>query len=233
MAGWLPENVSSFGAEVDGVFWLIFYITAVWFFLTEGLIVYFIFRYRRKPGRKAAYVAGDTWGQFAWVLVPLAVVVILDVIIDVSGGEVWAKIKRQMPETDIVVRAAGKQFNWEFTYPGPDGKFGTEDDLQLDNDLHVPVGKAVRVILTSKDVVHSFFLPHFRLKQDAMPGREIPVWFQAKKTGEFEIPCAELCGFGHSGMKGTVYVHTPEDYQNWLKERWPAASIGSDAKNSG
>jgi cytochrome c oxidase subunit 2 len=233
MAGWLPENVSSFGAEVDGVFWLIFYITAVWFFLTEGLIVYFIFRYRRKPGRKAAYVAGDTWGQFAWVLVPLAVVVILDVIIDVSGGEVWAKIKRQMPEADIVVRAAGKQFNWEFTYPGPDGKFGTEDDLQLDNDLHVPVGKAVRVILTSKDVVHSFFLPHFRLKQDAMPGREIPVWFQAKKTGEFEIPCAELCGFGHSGMKGTVYVHTPEDYQNWLKERWPAASIGSDAKNSG
>ena len=233
MAGWLPENVSSFGAEVDGIFWLIFYITAVWFFLTEGLIVYFIFRYRRKPGRKAVYAAGDTWGQFAWILVPLAVVVILDVIIDVSGGEVWAKIKRQTPETDIVVRAAGKQFNWEFTYPGPDGKFGTEDDLQLDNDLHVPVGKAVRVILTSKDVVHSFFLPHFRLKQDAMPGREIPVWFQATKTGEFEIPCAELCGFGHSGMKGIVYVHTPDEYQRWLKERWPAGSTGSDAKNPG
>lgn len=224
MAGWLPENVSSFGGEVDGIFWLIFYITAVWFFLTEGLILYFVFRYRRKPGVKAAYVTGDNWRQFAWVLAPLAVVVILDVIIDVSGGEVWAKIKRQIPETDIIVRAAGKQFNWEFTYPGPDGKFGTEDDLQLDNDLHVPVGKPVRVNLTSKDVVHSFFLPHFRLKQDAMPGREIPVWFQATKTGEFEIPCAELCGFGHSGMKGTVYVHTPEDYQKWLKERWPAGA---------
>jgi cytochrome c oxidase subunit 2 len=132
-----------------------------------------------------------------------------------------------MPETDIVVRAAGKQFNWEFTYPGPDGRFGTEDDLQLDNDLHVPVGKPVRVILTSKDVIHSFFLPHFRLKQDAMPGREIPVWFEATKTGEFEIPCAELCGFGHSGMKGLVYVHTPEDYQKWIKERWAAGGAGS------
>jgi cytochrome c oxidase subunit 2 len=227
MGSWLPENVSTFGGDVDEIFSLIFYITAVWFFLTEGLILYFIFRYRRKPGKKAAYVAGDTWSQFAWVLLPLAVVVILDVVIDVNGGEVWAKIKRQMPETDIVVRAAGKQFNWEFTYPGPDRKFGTADDLQLDNDLHVPVGKPVRVILTSKDVIHSFFLPNFRLKQDAMPGREILVWFQATKTGEFEIPCAELCGFGHSGMKGIVYVHTPEDYQKWIKERWPAGGAGS------
>jgi cytochrome c oxidase subunit 2 len=227
MASWLPENVSTFGGDVDGIFKLIFYITAVWFFITEGLILYFVFRYRRKPGRKAAYVAGDTWSQVAWVLVPLVIVVILDVIIDVNGGEVWAKIKRQMPDTDIVVRAAGKQFNWEFTYPGPDGKFGTEDDLQLDNDLHVPVGKPVRVILTSKDVIHSFFLPNFRLKQDAMPGREIPVWFQATKTGEFEIPCAELCGFGHSGMKGIVYVHTPEDYQKWVKERWTTDGTGS------
>ncbi len=230
MGGWLPENVSTFGGDVDQIFRLIFYITAVWFFITEGLIIYFILRYRRKPGQKAAYVTGNTWAQLAWVLVPLAVVVILDVIIDINGGEVWAKIKRQMPETDIVVHAAGKQFNWQFTYPGRDGKFGTEDDIQLDNDLHVPVGKPVRVILTSKDVIHSFFLPNFRLKQDAMPGREIPVWFEATKTGEFEIPCAELCGFGHSGMKGTLYVHTPEDYQKWLKERWAESGPNQSAK---
>jgi cytochrome c oxidase subunit II len=115
---------STFGGEVDGVFWLIFHITAVWFFLTEGLILYLVFRYRRKPGRKTAYVRGDTWRQFAWVLVPSGVVVVLDVAIDVSGGEVWAKTQRQMPETDIVVRAAGKRFNWEFTYPGPTGSSG-------------------------------------------------------------------------------------------------------------
>jgi cytochrome c oxidase subunit 2 len=224
MLNWLPENVSTFGADVDGIFLLIFYITTVWFFITEGLIVYFVFRYRRRPGQKAVYATGNTWSQLAWVLVPLSIVIVLDVIIDIRGGEVWAKIKIQRPPADVVVRAAGKQFNWEFVYPGPDGKFGTQDDLRTDNELHIPVGKSIRVILTSKDVIHSFFLPHFRLKQDAMPGREIPVWFEAIKTGEFEIPCAELCGFGHSGMKGLLVVHTLEDYQKWLTEKQSAAA---------
>ena len=219
MSKWFPENVGSFGADIDGVFWLIFYITTVWFFITEGLIIYFIIRYRRRPGRKAVYAAGDTWSQLAWVLVPLAIVVVLDLIIDIRSADVWAKVKLQRPPADVVVHAVGKQFNWEFIYPGPDGKFGTEDDLRTDNALHVPVSKTIHVILTSKDVIHSFFLPHFRLKQDAMPGREIPVWFEAKQTGEFEIPCAELCGFGHSGMKGMLYVHPEEDYHKWLKER--------------
>jgi cytochrome c oxidase subunit 2 len=219
MSSWFPENVSTFGADIDGIFWLIFYITTVWFFITEGLIVYFIIRYRRRPGRKAVYAAGDTWSQLAWILVPLAIVVVLDLIIDIRGADVWARVKLQRPPADIVVRAVGKQFNWEFVYPGADGKFGTEDDLQTDNELHVPVGKPISILLSSKDVIHSFFLPHFRLKQDALPGREIPVWFEATKTGEFEIPCAELCGFGHSGMKGMLFVHSGEEYQNWLKDK--------------
>ena len=221
MRNWFPANVSTFGADVDGIFWLIFYIITVWFFLTEGLLVYFIIRYRRKPGEKAAYVLGDTMPQLAWVLAPLIVIVALDLLIDIRGADVWAKIKGQPPPADVTVRAMGKQLNWGFTYPGPDGKFGTEDDLQIDNDLHVPVGKVVHVILTSKDVIHSFFLPHARLKQDVLPGREIPVWFQISKSGEYEIPCAELCGFGHSGMNGKLYAHSAEDYEKWLKERWP------------
>jgi cytochrome c oxidase subunit 2 len=219
MQHWFPENVSTFGDDVDGIFWLIFYITTVWFFITEGLIVYFIIRYRRRPGRKAVYAAGDSWSQLAWVLVPLAVVVVLDLIIDIRGADVWAKVKLQRPAADVIVRAVGKQFNWAFVYPGADGKFDTDDDLTTDNELHVPVGKPINVLLTSKDVIHSFFLPHFRLKQDAMPGREIPVWFEATKTGEFEIPCAELCGFGHSGMKGMLFVHSDEEYQKWLKDK--------------
>jgi cytochrome c oxidase subunit 2 len=223
MAGWFPENVSTFGGDVDGVFWLIYYITAVWFVLTEGLILYFIFRYRRRPGQRAAYVTGEKLSEMAWVLVPLAIVLVLDFWIDIRGADVWAKVKGQPPPTDFVVRAAGKQFNWEFVYPGSDGKFGTEDDLTSDNELHIPIHKPIHVILTSKDVIHSFFLPHFRLKQDAMPGREIPLWFEATKLGQYEIPCAELCGFGHSGMKGLVVVHTPEDYQKWLKEKSPPA----------
>jgi cytochrome c oxidase subunit 2 len=209
--------------DVDGIFWLIFYITTVWFLITEGLIVYFIFRYRRRPGRKAVYAAGDTWSQLAWVLAPLALVIVLDLIIDLRGADVWAKVKLQRPPTDFVVHAVGKQFNWEFIYPGADGKFGSDDDLTTDNELHIPVGKPIHVVLKSKDVIHSFFLPHFRLKQDAMPGREIPLWFEATKTGQYEIPCAELCGFGHSGMKGLLVVHTAEEFHQWLRAKQSGA----------
>ena len=125
MQNWFPENVSTYGGDVDGIFWFIFYITAVWFVLTEGLILYFLVRYRRAPGRKATYALGDSWSQLAWVLVPLAIVVVLDLLIDIHGADVWAKVKGEPPAADVVVRAAGKQFNWEFVYPGPDGKFGT------------------------------------------------------------------------------------------------------------
>jgi len=222
MRDWFPENVSTFGGDVDGIFWFIFYIVTVWFFLTEGLIVYFMVRYRRKAGQKATYALGNTWTQLAWVLVPLAIVVVLDLFIDIRGADVWAKVKGQRPPADVTVRGVGKQFNWEFIYPGPDGKLGNEDDLSSDNELHVPVGKVVHVILTSKDVIHSFFLPHFRLKQDAVPGRQIPVWFEATKIGAYEIPCAELCGFGHSGMNGKLFVHSPADFEKWLQEKGAA-----------
>ena len=87
----------------------------------------------------------------------------------------------------------------------------------------MPVVKPVHVILKSKDVIHSFFLPNLRLKQDTVPGRDIVAWFEATKPGQYEMPCAELCGFGHSGMKGWLYVHTPEDYAKWAKEKWPSS----------
>lgn len=221
MSNWFPENISTFGGDVDSIFYFIFYITAFWFVLTEGILLYFLFRYRRQPGQRATYITGEKFSQLAFLLIPLAIVFVLDIWIDLRGADVWARIKGKPPASDIVVRATGKQFNWEFTYAGPDGKFDTEDDLKLDNSLHIPVGRVIHVILTSQDVIHSFFLPHLRLKQDVVPGRQITAWFEATKPGEYEIPCAELCGFGHSGMKGTLYVHTPEDYQGWLKEQWP------------
>jgi cytochrome c oxidase subunit 2 len=134
---------------------------------------------------------------------------------------IWGKIKQEVPPTNIQVRVTAKQFNWEFLYPGPDGKFDTGDDLLLDNELHVPVNRVVQVFLTSKDVIHSFFLPHLRMKQDTLPGRVIQGWFEATKTGVYEIPCAELCGFGHSGMLGHLTVHSGGDYEKWVKEQWP------------
>src|SRR5262249_874182 len=98
--------------------------------------------------------------------------------------------------------------------------------------LNVPVNKKIRVILRSKDVIHSFFVPQMRLKQDAMPGRSITVWFEATKPGRYEIPCAELCGFGHSGMKGWMTVHTQDDYAHWVKDRWPSSPSADAATHT-
>ena len=141
----------------------------------------------------------------------------------------WANIKWRQPPSDFNVWLTAKQFNWEIAYAGPDGKLGTEDDVTMDNDLHVPVNKTVRISLRSKDVIHSFFVPNFRLKQDAVPGREIPVWFKAIKAGKYEAPCAELCGFGHSGMKGWVFVHEQAEYDAWATEHKVGPAVTAPA----
>ena len=223
MSNWLPESVSTYGGDIDAIFYLIYYVTGAWFVLTLGVTILFLIRYRRREGRRATYVHGNTLAQSAWILVPALIVLLMDFWIDFRSAEVWAKVMGRMPPSDLRVQVTAKQFNWEMVYPGPDGQFGTADDLQLENELHVPVGKVVRVTLKSKDVIHSFFLPHVRLKQDAVPGREIEAWFEATKPGRYEIPCAELCGFGHSGMKGWLTVHPPDEYQKWVKQRWPSS----------
>ena len=223
MSSWLPESVSTYGGDIDAIFYLIYYVTGAWFVLTLGVTILFLIRYRRREGRRATYVHGNTLAQSAWILVPGLIVLLMDFWIDFRSAEVWAKVMGRMPSSDLRVQVTAKQFNWEMVYPGPDGQFGTADDLMLDNELHVPVNKVVRVTLKSKDVIHSFFLPHLRLKQDAVPGREIEAWFEATKAGRYEIPCAELCGFGHSGMKGWLTVHPPDEYQKWVKQRWPSS----------
>jgi cytochrome c oxidase subunit 2 len=217
---WLPPNASTYGGDIDGLLRLIWLLTVVWFFLTMGALGVFLVRYRRRPGRRAAYVKGERLREAAWVLVPVAVVLVLDIWLDVLGAPVWARVKVERPAAPLTIQVTGKQFNWEVVYAGPDGRFGTEDDRQLLDELHVPVGVPVTVVLKSKDVIHSFFLPNFRMKQDAVPGRTIEGWFEATQTGKFELPCAMLCGFGHSGMKAWLYVHPPEEYQRWVKEQW-------------
>jgi len=221
MMRWLPENVSTYGGDIDALLSFIYSLTLFWFFLTIGLIGVFLVVYRRRDGRRATYVQGERFAEAAWILIPAAIVLVLDLWIDIRGSDAWAKVKGRIPPTTYHVEVIGKQFNWEIVYPGPDGKFGTADDLKLDNELHVPVNQVIHGKLKSKDVIHNFFLPNLRFKQDAVPGREQDFWFQVTKPGKYEMPCAELCGFGHSGMNGYLYVHTPEDYQQWLKERWP------------
>lgn len=218
---WFPKNISTFGGEIDFVFYLIFYIVGVGFFLGEGFILYSLIRYRRKEGKKAKFLPGNTWEQAAWILIPAAIILVLDLWIDFAGAKAYEEVKGDMPVSDVVVQVAGKQFNWIITYPGPDGMFGTDDDLIQENDMHVPVNKVVKLILTSEDVIHSFFIPVLRLKQDVLPGRQIEGWFEATETGEYEIACAELCGYGHYTMRGVLFVHSEEEYQKWVTVKWP------------
>jgi cytochrome c oxidase subunit 2 len=217
LIGPLPEGLSTYSGEIDTVFYVIYYITGAVFILVSLLLIWFLIRYRQR-GQRAIYSHGSTALELAWTVVPAAVFIILFLV----SQSTWARIKILTPPGDVEVRLLAKQFSWTFQYPGPDGKFDTADDKNFDGDnLHVPVNKVVRVYLQAVDVIHSFFVPVLRLKQDVVPGREIVAWFEATKTGRYEIPCAELCGPGHSGMKGWLTVHTAEDYQKWVRAQWP------------
>ena len=221
---WLPENVSTYGKEIDSLFVLIYYITTITCLLVLAGTLYLVLRYRAVKGGRAVYNHGNTTLEIIWTIVPAVVFIMLGFM----SRTVWSEVRQTLPESNIKVRIMASQFNWMMTYPGLDGQFGTADDYSQENLLHVPVDHVVQVTLMSKDVIHSFFLPNLRLKQDAVPGREITVWFKATKTGDYEIPCAELCGFGHSSMKGYLKVHTPDEFQAWSKEKnaFPAGVSG-------
>ncbi|MFQ5876339.1 MAG: cytochrome c oxidase subunit II [Acidobacteriota bacterium] len=221
MLEWFPKNVSTYGGDIDHVFRLILYIVGFWFVLAEATLLYFILRYGRRSGGRASFVTGEKWSQAAWVLIPAAIVLVLDLGIDFAGARAYEKIKGEAPASDVSVQVVGRQFNWMITYPGPDGEFGTVDDLAVENEMNVPVGRVVRLLLRSEDVVHSFFVPSLRLKQDLVPGREIEAWFQITEPGTYEIACAELCGFGHYTMRGLLIARSPEVYDRWVEEQWP------------
>ncbi len=216
---WLPENVSTYGRDIDWLFHLIYYITGITAILVFATMLAFLVMYKDRPGRRARYTHGNATLEIVWTVIPALILVILTFL----SVPAWSKIKMAAPPpSDFVLQVTAKQFNWQVTYPGPDGKFGTPDDKTLLDEMHVPVNKVVHIHLRSQDVIHSFFVPQFRMKQDAVPGREIVQWFEATKPGKYELPCAELCGFGHSGMRGWIYVHTPDEYTKWAAENLKA-----------
>ncbi len=223
MLGYLPENVSTFGDRIDSLFRLIYVITSVTFVLVAITLIAFLILYRQREGVRAHYTHGSKTLEIIWTVVPAIILVVI------TGMSVttWRDIQMRTPEADVEVLVIGKQYNWRMIYPGPDGQFETDDDLELANELHVPVNENVIVRLQSEDVIHSFFLPHLRVKQDAMPGRTITVWFNAIKTGEYEIACAELCGFGHYNMRGLLTVHEQDDYESWMAETWPMTTAAA------
>ncbi len=213
----LPETVSTYGPAIDQMYYVILVITGVVFFLTEGILIAFLILYRHKEGRKAAYIHGSTKAEVIWTVTPFLIVM----WIALASKSSWDLVKNpaNFPADAMQLVVTAKQYEWNVTYAGADGRIGTADDFTVRNQLHVPVNRAIRVNLRAEDVIHSFFLPDFRLKQDAIPGKEIPVWFEATRTGEFTLGCAELCGLGHYRMKGTVYVHTEADFQSWAASR--------------
>ncbi len=216
---WFPHDISTFGPRVDLIFEVIFWLTVSVWVLVMATMATFLVRYRHRPERKASFIHGNTNLEIIWT----ATTAIIMIALALGSRSTWAFIKEAGPPGQVFYRVTAKQFNWEITYPGPDGKLGTADDVTVENEMHVPVNQVVRLELTSQDVIHSFFVPNMRLKQDAVPGRTINVWFEAKEIGQYEIPCAELCGFGHSGMKGTLTVESQADFQKWLKETYAGA----------
>jgi cytochrome c oxidase subunit 2 len=213
----LPPGASTFVGDIDWLYYLILIVTGIAFVVVEVALVWFAIKYRARPGRKAVYEHGSTRAEIIWTSVTAVVVVVIGLL----SAPAWNKIKgRNGPPADSMPLAiAAKQFEWNVTYPGADGKIGTTDDYTLRGQLHVPVNRPVVAMLTSEDAIHSFFVPAFRIKQDAVPGMHIRVWFQATKEGTYELGCAELCGLGHYRMRATVTVHSQEDYDRWAAQQ--------------
>ena len=218
----MPDNVvSTYGTTLDDLWLVILWVTGIIFFATEIILLVFMVKYRHREGRKAEYIQGSHKAEVVWTAIPFVLVMALAFY---SKG-VWDEIRDPdlIPTNAYPINMIATQFEWNATYAGTDGEFDTSDDFVSRNVLHVPVAQPVVVNLIAQDVIHSFFLPEFRVKQDAVPGMIIPVWFEATRTGEFTLACAELCGLGHYTMGGTVLVHSQADFQDWLAEQQAAA----------
>ena len=212
----LPESASSYAPTIDQLFWAILGITGFFFFLVQGALLFFVLKYRAAPGKKASYIHGNTAVEIIWTIIPAGILLALTL----ASQKVWAEIRypKQTPATAGQVEILAEQFAWNIRYPGPDGLFGTPDDITTINQLHLPAGEPTLVKLQSKDVIHSFFVPEFRLKQDAVPGLPTQVWIKPTHEGQYEIRCAELCGLGHYRMKGFVTTEPKEAFEKWLTE---------------
>jgi len=218
VSDWLPIPASTYAGSIDNLIWVITAIVGVWFLLAEGILFWFIFRYRRRAGQPAGYVRGDRKSQTAWILIPCVAILGFDLYIDASSARVWEEMKQSQPPHELLIRIEGRQWSWTMTHPGPDGRLDTPDDIVAPNEVHVPQGSVVRFELRSADTLHSLWVPELRLKQDAVPGRTFTGWFEATRPGSYGVLCAELCGAAHGMMRGTMIVHGPEEYRAWLDE---------------
>lgn len=230
-----PEDITSNGHLIE---WLFNYTTMVnlfWFTLVCIGLFGFSFLYSQKRHKKAAYVHGDEKKHLVLTaLIGLGVFLSVDMVITKVSTRDIKEVFWNFPENDpevIKVQVLAQQWAWNIRYAGKDGEFNTSDDVVQLNNLIVPVGKKVMVQMTSKDVIHSFYLPNARIKADAIPGRYAKLWFDTNKTGNFEIACAEMCGNHHYLMKGQLTVLAQEEYDRWLLESQDMAIATNDTEN--
>jgi cytochrome c oxidase subunit 2 len=194
----------------------ILYLTGAVFIVTEMVLFWFSWKYDAQSNDEPVkFSHGSHALELVWTILPAVTLL----FIAIYQMEAWAAAKMDVPKIPITAEVTGRQFNWDFRYPGPDNELYTEDDIiRTDGKLYLPVNEEILLNITSADVLHSFFLPNLRMKQDVVPGMLQQMWFKAKKTGGFDIVCAELCGWGHYKMKGRVYFLPRPEYEAKLVE---------------
>lgn len=244
---WLPRNVNMFGHEIDFIFYLILWLTGVTAVAVFSVMIYFIVKYRARPGVPAIHSHGNNTLEVIWTTIPVFIFLALAIY----GNEQWTQMRLRTPPADALpVAVVGEQFGWNVRYPGADGKlakmvaskvgkdnpFGVDpadpdgmDDFTTYNDIVFPINRPVRLYLSSKDVIHAFYVPEFRLYQDMVPGRVYDfVWLKAEATGNFQLACNQLCGQGHYKMFGKLAVVGESDYQAWAKSKAPAPTASAE-----
>jgi cytochrome c oxidase subunit 2 len=212
-----PTQASTLAPEIDNLYLGVIAITAFFAIIVVVCVIFFAIKYRDHTGDKVgAPITGSVPLELGWSLIPFVISI---------GIFVWASVVFfhlvRAPDQTLDIYSTGKRWMWRFQHI---------DGQREINELHVPVGRAVRVVFTSEDVLHDLFIPAFRVKADAVPGRYSAIWFEATKVGEYHLFCAEYCGTNHSGMIGTVYVMEPADYQAWLAGGGSISSGGSMAE---
>jgi cytochrome c oxidase subunit 2 len=209
-----PEAASSLARDVDALFLVWTLVSAFFTVLIAGLILYFMVRYRRRGEHEVGLAErAPYWLEILWSVVPLAIVLAMFA----WGARLFFQLYRA-PADAVEYWAVGKQWMWKFQHP--------EGNREI-NHLHVPVGRAVKMVMTSEDVIHSFYVPAFRTKQDVLPGRYTTVWFHATRPGVFKLFCTEYCGTEHSRMIGTVVALPPQEYERWLAGGTPGMSMAA------
>jgi cytochrome c oxidase subunit 2 len=237
---WLPVDVSQHGHTIDHLFYFILWLTGAVFVVTEVALFWFLWRYDGSGGRTTpgVFTHGSHSLEIVWTIIPAATLL----FIAIYQMNAWAEAKiinpaagpdgilgtaDDMPPT---LEVTGRQFEWRLRYPGKNNRLGDADDVYVVNDLHLPVNEEILIDLKSADVLHSFFLPNLRVKQDAVPGMKIPVWFRATETGTYDIVCAELCGWGHYKMKGRLTVESRERFDEWLDQKYREQTATVDSQ---